>query len=220
MRRLLPVPASAGLPRQLPWLAVALTCGLASLPSAAFAADPRLLGAPASSARAGHSGDMVRLFLAGPTIFAVLLAVLAVVALLGMAVGRLDRLVAIALAGARRLDSGKVVPGLWGVCAALILFALIVILFATKVLGLLGALLFLIALSLAALGLAASAVACGRAVHGESATLDLDDLAHLRTGLWLLFFASILPVLGWLVVLLAIACGLGGVVQTLFARRD
>lgn len=180
---------------------------------AASAASPH-------AARSAHGADIPRLFLSGPVTFLLVLSCAAVAVLIISAFGGLERLIALVGAGARRIEGGKTLCVLWGAAVGLILFALSAFFFATKILAALGVIVLLIAFALIGAGLAACAVASGRTILGAAGSLEIDDLACLRIGMWVLLFASCLPFLGWLVVLLAAAGGLGGVTQEALARRE
>lgn len=93
------------------------------------------------------------------------------------------------------------------------------VLFSTKVLALLGALLLILVLALASLGLGAAALSLGRRLAEAAGSFETETLSALRFGLWALLVASFLPFLGWALVLLAIASGIGAVLETLAARR-
>lgn len=109
-------------------------------------------------------------------------------------------------------------PTLWGLAATLLILILAVVLFQTHVLALLGILVLLIGLALASLGLAAAALSLGQRLTDALAPLDMDMLPTLRLGLWTLLLAAFVPFAGWLLVLLALASGIGAVLETLLTR--
>lgn len=198
-------------------------CARRCAPLALLLVSKVALAAPPSSAsvaKSAHGADAPRLFLAGPAIFLIVLSCVAAAALIVSAFGGLEKLTDSISAGARRLESGKALSVLWGLCVGVILIALAVVLFASKVLAVLGVIVLLIALAVFGAGLATAAITNGRAILAASGSLEIDDLACLRLGLWVLFFASSLPFLGWLVVLIATAGGLGAFGQQLLTRRE
>lgn len=157
------------------------------------------------------------LFLSGPGVVLVFAASLALVSLVAVAAGRMDSLAALGERAGRRLERGRLLPTLWGIAGAVLLIA------ASAVLGhvkLLSALFPLVALVLLGMGTGAAALALGRDLTRAFGSLDADALPCLRLGLTVLFLATIVPFLGWLVVLLFLASGLGAIIECLLVRRE
>lgn len=149
-----------------------------------------------------------------------LLSGLASFALLVFVFGRAESLARLAERAATRLELGRAVPTLWGLAAIIFLLAASVVLFSTKVLALLGLLLLTVGLAVISLGLGVAALALGQRLLDALGTLETETLPALRLGLWTLFLASFLPFLGWLLVLLCIASGVGALLEILTARRN
>ncbi len=147
-----------------------------------------------------------------------LVACLAVLALSAILLGRAEPLAQFGARASARLEQGRAVPTLWGLAATLLILILAVVLFQTHVLALLGILVLLIGLALASLGLAAAAMSLGQRLTDALATLDTEMLPTLRLGLWTLLLAAFVPFAGWLLVLLALASGIGAVLETLLTR--
>lgn len=159
------------------------------------------------------------MFLGGPAIVLVLIAALAVLAVLSVAVGRMEPLARLGERATSRLDAGRAVPTLWGLAATVFLLALSAVLFSTKVLALMGVLVLIACLALAGLGLGAAALSLGQRLGDASGALTTETPDAIRLGLWTLLLASVLPFLGWLLVGLALASGVGAVLETLMARH-
>ena len=198
------------------WTRRCAPLALLFLTKAALAASSVAPHAPKSV----HGADIPRLFLSGPVIVLLVLSCLAIAVLIVSAFGGLEKLTAAIADSARRLGGPKSLPTLWGICVGLILFAVAAVLFATKVLAALGVIVILFALAVFGAGLVSAGIAYGRAILGAAGSLESDDHTCLRLGLWVLFFASFLPFLGWLVVVLAGAAGLGALAQAAFGRRE
>jgi len=139
-------------------------------------------------------------------------------ALAATALGRLDALLRLGTRASARLETGRAIPTLWGLAAGLGIFLLAAILFNTKVLTLLGLAVLVAGFSLAALGLAAAALSVGTRLSDAFASLETETLSALRVGLWTLLLASTVPFAGWLLVLLALAAGIGATLEMLVAR--
>ena len=108
---------------------------------------------------------------------------------------------------------------LWGIAAAVFCILASAVLFSTKILALLGVLMLAAGLILASLGLAAIAVWLGGKVSEVAGSLESDTLSCLKGGLAVLLLASLLPYIGWLLVLFALASGIGATLETLTARK-
>ena len=121
---------------------------------------------------------------------------------------------------ALRLDRGQVVPTLWGLAATLLVLVLAVVLFQTHILALLGVFVLIAGIALAGLGLAAVALLLGQRLTEAFASLETELLSVLRLGLWVLLLAAFVPFAGWLLVLLALASGIGAVLETLVTRTQ
>ncbi len=150
----------------------------------------------------------------------ILLSGLATLALLAVAFGRTEPLARLGERAGARLDGGRAVPTLWGLAACVFFLLASAVLFSTKILALLGLLVLLVALVLASLGLGVAALSLGLRLAEAGGSFETDALTALRLGLWTLFLASFLPFLGWLLVLLALASGVGATLETLVARRQ
>lgn len=119
---------------------------------------------------------------------------------------------------AERLERGRTVPTLWGLAAALLILILSGILFQHHAVALLGVLVLVSGFVLASLGLAAAALSLGQRLMEAVASLETELLPILRLGLWALLLAAFVPFAGWLLVLLALASGIGAVLETLVTR--
>ena len=162
----------------------------------------------------------MHLFLVGPLLVLLLIGCLAVLALAAAALGRLDALLRLGTGAAVRLETGRVIPALWGLAAGLGVFLLAAVLFNTKVLALLGVGVLAAGLSVAALGLAAAALFVGTRLADAFASLETETFNAMRAGLWVLLFASIVPFAGWLLVVLALASGIGTALEMLVVRTE
>ena len=149
-----------------------------------------------------------------------MLSILAALALLAAMLQRADLLVRLTERSASRLDKGQTVPTLWGVAAAALCLFAIAALFATKVLALLGVFVLAASLILAGLGTGAVARWLGGKIADAAGALDTDTLPCLQLGFWTLLSASMLPYVGWLLVLLGLASGIGAVLEVLVMRRE
>jgi hypothetical protein len=158
------------------------------------------------------------LFLSGPIVVLLLIAGLSALALLSLLLGRAAPLSALGERAAARLDGGRVLPTVWGMAAALLVLILSSVLFKTHALALLGVIVLLSGLGLASLGTGVAALSLGLRLMDALTTMDMETLPALRLGLWTLLLASCVPLLGWLLVLLALASGIGAVLETLLRR--
>ena len=165
-----------------------------------------------------NAADPLRLFLVGPLFLLLLTGCLATLALAAGALGRLDTLLRLGTRAAARLEMDRTIPVLWGLAAGLGVFLLAAVLFNTKVLALLGLAVLVIGFSIAALGLAAAALFVGTRLADAFTSLEADTFSVLRAGLWTLTLASAVPFAGWLLVVLALAAGIGAVLETLVVR--
>lgn len=162
----------------------------------------------------------IGLFLSGPSALVIVLACLALFALLCLSLRRLDRLAALGLRAGERLERGGLLPTLWGLSAGVLIFAVSAVLFATKILALLGVLTLLAGIVLLGLGLVVAALRVGRALVEAWDGGPTEDGRALGLGLTMLFLAALVPFLGWLGVGMATASGMGAVLEALFGRRD
>ena len=161
--------------------------------------------------------DQFSLFLSGPAVVLFLSACLALVALLAIAAGRLDGLAAFGQRASGRLKRWNPLSALWGIAGAVLLVAASAALGHFKPLALLVP---LVAFGLLGIGTGVAALALGRELLGAFGSLDGDLLPRLRLGLTVLVLAAVVPFLGWLVVLLFVASGLGAVIECLLVRRS
>ena len=109
-------------------------------------------------------------------------------------------------------------PTLWGLAAALLVLILAIVLFKSHALALLGVAVLVSGLVLASLGLGVAALSLGAALTDALSTMDMETLPALRLGLWTLLLASCIPFVGWLLVLPALASGIGATLETLLTR--
>lgn len=176
-------------------------------------------GTDAKEPPINHS-DPGRLLLICPAIVLLLIAGLCALGLLALLFRRAVPLAQFGERAAVRLDSGRVLPTLWGIAAALLVLILSVVLFKTHVLALLGVLVLLSGLALASVGTGVAALSLGLGLTDALTTTDMEMLPALRLGLWTLLLASGVPFLGWLLVLLALASGIGATLETLLTRKS
>lgn len=109
-------------------------------------------------------------------------------------------------------------PTLWGLAAALLVLILCGVLFSRHALALLGVVVLVSGLILASLSLGVAALSLGLRLTDALTMMDMEMLPALRLGLWTLLLASFVPFLGWLLVLLALASGIGATLETLLTR--
>lgn len=148
-----------------------------------------------------------------------MIAGLAALGLLALLVGRAAPLARLGEKAVARLDGGRVVPTLWGLAVALLVLILCGVLFSRHTLALLGVIVLVSGLALASLGLGVAALSLGLRLTDALGALDTETLPALRLGLWTLLLASCVPVLGWLLVLMALASGIGATLETLMTRN-
>jgi len=192
--------------------------------AAPLAADPPHQTPPRLSrpdaAQAAPPDSVPRLFFSGPSVFLILCSLLAGAGVTAVGAGRAERLARFGTGASDRLEGRPLLPMLWGLAAIVLATALVSALFAVKALAGLGLIAGLAALIMVALGLGVAALSLGRALlTGFDAAGVPDDTAALRFGLWALLLTSILPVVGWLVAGLAVASGLGAILEALLTRR-
>ena len=166
-----------------------------------------------------HGGNGTWYWFVGPAVYLFLLACLAVVALAAWGLRRHEALIMVGERAAGRLERGRSLPTLWGLSAFVFIFAASAILVRTHFLALLGVVLLAAGLALVSLGIAVVASAFGSDVAPALGQDASDMLATLRLGLWTLFLAAWLPVLGWIAVVLAGAAGFGALLETLLTRE-
>ena len=159
------------------------------------------------------------MFLSGPVVVLLLIAGLSTLSLLALLVGRAAPLARLGERAAARLDNGRVVPTLWGLAVALLVLILCGVLFNIHALALLGLFVLVSGLVLASLGLGVAALSLGLRLTDALTIMDMETLPALRLGLWTLLLASFIPFLGWLLVLLALASGIGATLETLLTRK-
>ena len=132
---------------------------------------------------------------------------------------RLDLCLQLVDRSASRLEGRRLVPTLWGIAAAIVCVAAAALLISTKILALLGVFVLGLGLVAASLGLGAAALWLGRRIAEAADTGELGSLSGLRVGLFSLLLASLLPYVGWILVLVALAAGIGSVLECLVVRR-
>ncbi len=148
-----------------------------------------------------------------------LIACLALLSLLAAMLGREVMLVGLSERAASRLERGRTAPPLWGLAASSLILILSGILFQNHAVALLGVFVLIAGFALAGLGLAAAALSLGQRFAEASASLEIELLPTLRLGLWAFLLAAFVPFAGWLIVLLALASGIGAVLETLVSRE-
>jgi hypothetical protein len=144
---------------------------------------------------------------------------LAVLALAALLAGRLPALVRLEARAAARLEQNRLVSTLWGVAAGLLLFLLAAALFNGKMFALLGLVVLVTGLALAALGSAAAALSVGTRLADALGVMEIESFAALRLGLWFFGLAAAVPFAGWLLVLGLAASGVGAVLEVLVTRK-
>lgn len=147
-----------------------------------------------------------------------LIACLAALGLLAALLGRVPAGLNGGQRAAARLERGGAALPLWGLAAALFGLALAAVLVNIHPIALLGVLVFAAVLCLGALGLGVAAQSLGGRLDGGPG--EPDTFAALRRGLWVLLLSAAVPFAGWLLVLLALAAGVGAVLDTLVTRTD
>lgn len=154
----------------------------------------------------------------GPGVLLLLIAGLSALVLLALLLGRAAPLARLGERAAAQLDGGRIVPTLWGLAAALLVLILCGALFSVHALGLLGVAVLASGLVLASLGTGVAALSLGLRLTDALGAMEMETLPALRLGLWTLLLASCVPFVGWLLVLLALASGVGATLETLLTR--
>lgn len=140
--------------------------------------------------------------------------------MLALLFGRVAPLARLGERAAARLDGGRVVPTLWGLAASLLVLLLCGVLFNVHALAPVGVVVLACGLALASLGLGAASLSLGLRLTDALGAMDMETLPALRLGLWTLLLASGVPFVGWLLVLLALASGVGATLETLLMRSS
>lgn len=109
-------------------------------------------------------------------------------------------------------------PTLWGLAAALLVLILCGVLFSRHALALLGVAVLASGLTLASLGIGVAALSLGLRLTDALGAMEMETLPALRLGLWTLLLASCVPFVGWLLVLLTLASGVGATLEMLLTR--
>jgi len=179
---------------------------------------PMLLGAAPAEAKGGGPWEAVGVAAAGPIVMLLSLAAVALVYLLLAAFRKQDSLIALSQSAELLASKGKVLNTLWGVLAEILLIAGGSIIAKVPPAGLLVVLVFFFALTLAGLGLCVSAEVAGRRLHGELAGGEVSPLKALGIGLQVFALAAAIPVVGWIVVGLLAANGVGSILTASTTR--
>lgn len=187
-----------------------------------FAVSSVVLAAPGAAppppASPDKGANLIRLLLTGPLIsvfFASCYAVL--IAAFGMA-GRSSNLADFTDSCAERMSHGRSLQSLWGLALVFLVVFAAILLIKTKVLALLGIAFLVAGCAIVGAGYAAAAIHLGgqgAKRPGDSHRLDVE----LPRGLWVLTGASVVPVAGWIVAILAALAGVGAVAEQLVSRR-
>ena len=149
----------------------------------------------------------------------ILLSVLASVVLLAALFQRMDMCLQLVERSAARLEGRRLIPTLWGIAAAIVCVVAAALLISTKILALLGVVVLSLGLVAASLGLGAAALWLGTRIAEAAETGEPGSLPSLKLGLVTLLLAALLPYAGWLLVLLALAAGIGAGLECLVVRR-
>jgi hypothetical protein len=132
---------------------------------------------------------------------------------------RIDICLQLVERSAARLEGRRLIPTLWGIAAAIVCVVAAALLISTKILALLGVFVLGLGLVAASLGLGAAALWLGTKIFDISETGEVSSRSSLKLGLITLLLASFLPYVGWLLVLVALASGIGAVLEYLVMRR-
>ena len=159
------------------------------------------------------------LLLTGPVTLILLLAVLAAYVLLLVIGGRLTGLISLGTGAETRLRRGRLLPVLWGLAATLLVMTLAAVLFKIKALALLGVGVLVVGVVLAGVAVCVAALRVGGRLALELALPGASPVASLLLGVAALLLASFVPVVGWVLVGLLAAGGLGAVLEEMFSRR-
>lgn len=166
-----------------------------------------------------HAADPTRMFLVGPEVVVLTIALFAIVVLCAVAFGRIQSLGKLLEDGADRLNVRRVVPMLWGLAATVLIFLLSLTLIQTKVLGLLGVVVFVFGLVLWSIGMGIAAIWAG---SNWLTALEVGDEPATRSITWGsigLLLGSCVPVVGWIVVVGIWASGFGTLLELVVARK-
>lgn len=161
----------------------------------------------------------VQLFFSGPAVLLILISILASLTLFAVFQQRIEIGLGLLERSAQRLEGRCLVPMLWGIAAAIVCVVAAALLISTKILALLGVLVLGTGLVLASLGLGAAALWLGTKISTVMGMSEHTSLPHLKLGLASMLLAALLPYVGWLLVLLALAAGIGAVLENLAVRR-
>ncbi|BDI34500.1 hypothetical protein CCAX7_65510 [Capsulimonas corticalis] len=168
---------------------------------------------------AGQPWALARALGAGPFVLLLAVAAFAVLCLFAIALGRGALLADISERALENSRHGRPLHFVWGILCALFVATATAILINIKPLALLGLFLFSAGAMLIGWGAILSAATLGRRVLSLLGNDAEDPIAAARVGLPLLFFASVIPFVGWLQALIATAMGVGALLETM-ARRD
>ena len=177
----------------------------------AFAAGPQNPG--------GDQGwNAVRLFLAGPALLLIFVSFLSAAAMIAAAFGLLDRLTAPISRAIDRLEHKRALPVLWGLSFTVLMLAVCAVLINIKPLALLGVLTALAGVIIVGLGVCVAAIRFGRDLAITLGRLGSDDLTALKLGLTLFLGVAVLPFIGWILIILAAAAGIGALLEAWLVR--
>ena len=185
----------------------------------AFVLIPLLLGATPAHAKGGDPWQAIGVMAVGPAVLIACLAAMAAVYVIAAAFRRHEWIVATALLATDEAARGKFINTLWGLLAEILLICAGLV-FARFHANLLMLLVWLAALALAGLGACGSAESTGRRFHGELAGGEVSPLTALGLGLRILAAAAAMPILGWIVVGLMAANGVGSILTTASSSRQ
>lgn len=169
------------------------------------------LGAGPGKSHGGNPLQTAGYVVAGPMVLLLWLASMAVVYLIAASFRKQDGILTLAESAVVEAGSGKVVNTLWGLIAEILIVSAGLMMAKVPQAALLTVLLFVAAMALAGFGAMVSARVAGRRLHAELAGGEVSDLGALSIGLRLLFLATALPVVGWIVVILVTANGVGSI---------
>jgi len=181
---------------------------------------PMLLSAAPAEAKGGGPWEAVGVAAAGPIILLLSLAGVALVYLILAAFRKQDGVMTLVQSASPVASKGKILNTLWGVLAEILLIAGGSIIAKLPQAGLLVVLVFFIAFALAGLGLCVSAEVAGRRLHGELAGGEVSPLKALGIGLQVFTLAAAIPVVGWIVVGLLAANGVGSILTASTTSRQ
>jgi len=179
---------------------------------------PMLLIAAPAEAKGGGPWQAVGVASAGPIVLLLSLAAVALVYLILAAFRKQDGLMALVQSASLVAGKGRFLTTLWGVLAEILVIAGGSIIAKVPQAGLLVVLVFFVAFALAGLGLCVGAEVAGRRLHGELAGGEVSPLKALGIGLQVLTLAAAIPVVGWIVVGLMAANGVGSILTASTTR--